>query len=206
MQPSSSGITPSYPQDYDFIVNPNKPQGPSLLGGQQSMRDRLLLVGGLVLVLILVFTVISKLFFGGSPAVPALTAVLQEQQELIHLTATTSSVQGVNPQNASFAITTQLSIVSAQQELKAYFVANHFKVDQKVLVLRQSKSIDLQLANAASTSTYNPVFKETMQAQLNTYQKLLKQAYSVSTGAKARQILSKDFDSSDLLLKQLNKD
>jgi hypothetical protein len=142
----------------------------------------------------------------GGGNTPALISVAQEQQEIIHLTtnATSNSQTGLSTTNQNFAVTAQASLTSDQRQLITYLANNGHKVKDKTLGLKINASLDQELQTAATNSTYDNTFKQTMQTQLSEYQQALQAAYKQTTGPKGRVLLTNQFNASKLLLQQLN--
>jgi hypothetical protein len=195
------------PNGYDFITNPGPApkRGPNLLPSNASAPLRIAIVVGGLLVLLIIFLIIKGMLSGGGNT-PALISVAQEQQEIIHLTtnATSNSQTGLSTTNQNFAVTAQASLTSDQRQLITYLANNGHKVKDKTLGLKINASLDQELQTAATNSTYDNTFKQTMQTQLSEYQQALQAAYKQTTGPKGRVLLTNQFNASKLLLQQLN--
>jgi hypothetical protein len=201
-QPSQQPTPPQH--DYSFITDPSKPPRKRLLPGSGSLLGRVIVVSVGLLLLIIVFVVIKGLLSGGS-ASPAFVGIAQDQQELIHLATAAGEESGLNETNKNFAVTTQLSLTSAQTDLLTYLSKNGTKVKEKQLALKISATTDQQLSAAATSNTYNETFNTIMQTKLTEYQKDLQQVYdNKATGKNGKELLSKDYAAANLLLKQLN--
>jgi hypothetical protein len=205
--PSAPAPTPQ-PHEYEFITNPGEPskRGFNPLPGGTSLPIRIAIVGGGLLVLLVLFIVIKGLLSGGGNT-EALTTVAQDQQQIIHLLTTADEQEGANlsASNQAFAATAAASLTSAQDQLVTYLADNGHKVGDKTLGLKVSATLDEQLKTAATNSTYNDTFKETMQTQLKDYQQALREAYKQTTGPKGKKLLGDQFKGSELLLQQLNE-
>lgn len=220
--PSMAGPEQSYKaaphHDYSFIMNPEHPPKsahlPSL-GGGSSMAVRIGLTAGGLLLLLVAFVIIKGLLAGGSNQ-PLFVAILQDQQELIHLTSSSGTGQGglgsslgVTGQGSSaaisnFAATAQLSLTSAQTDLTTYMSkAGMKKINPKQLNLKVSSTIDERLKTAAAADTYAQTFQEVMKTQLTQYQQDLSLAYDKTKGPNGRKVLSGEYKQSQLLQTQL---
>lgn len=210
MQPSSpygaAGPPPPQPHEYEFITNPGQPPKRSLnpLPGGTSMPIRIAIVVGGLLVMLIIFLVLKGIFSGGGNT-EALLGVGQDQQQLIHLATNATEQEGLSSANRAFAVTTEVTLTSAQQQLVTYLANNGKKVDAKTLGLKVSAPLDEQLKTAAASSTYNTTFKQTMETQLKSYQQALREAYNQTSGPKGRELLTEQFDGSSLLLRQLTE-
>jgi hypothetical protein len=195
---------PVQPHEYEFITNPGKPpRGPAnLLPSGASLPIRIAIVAGGLLVLLIIFVIIKGLLSGGGNA-DALVTVAQDQQQIVHLTTKANEQTGLSTINQNFAVTAQATVTSAQTQLITYLKTNGQKVGIKTLNLKVSTTLDEELKTAASNSTYNSTFKETMQSQLNDYQQALRTAYNQTKGPKGRKLLSDQFNGAQLLKQQL---
>lgn len=206
------GSTPAVansPYPYDFIMNPDQPQPPktSLLpttgDGSRGLAVRMGLVAGGLLVLLILFSVVRGLLSGNSNQ-PQFLSVAQDQQVLIHLTATAAQQQNLSSSNSNFAATAQLSLTTARSDTIAYLGKLGLKkIDAKVLNSKLSPQTDKQLADAAVAATYNETFRDVMKTKLNSYKQDLQNAYNKTTGPQGRKLLSNQFDQAELLLLQL---
>ena len=196
--------------NYNFIMEPPKPERRSLLPTNSGPAIRIALILGGVLVVFVIFAVIKSLLFSSGGNKQALITVAQDQQAIIHIvTNATTGTQGQQPavlsaSNQSFAITTQLKINSAQTQLLTYLKANHVKASTKVLGLKVDAATDQQLSAAAANSTYDSTFQQVMQAKLNDYQSALDAAYKQTSGPNGRKLIKQEFQGAQLLLTQLN--
>jgi hypothetical protein len=211
-QPAEIPPTGPNSPDYNFIMEPPKPprRGPSLpgFGSGSSLIVKIGVVLGGLLVLIVIFS-IAKNLLAGPGNTPALTSVVQSQQDMIHIL--TNGAGSQNQQQAvlsdstqNFASTASLSLTSAQQQLLTYMANNGKKVNAKKVTASIDTSTDQQLAAAAANSTYETTFKQVMQTELTNYEKALQAAYKQTTGPRGRKLLSDEFNGAQLLLTQLN--
>ena len=196
--PSPSGHDP-----YQFIVDPAKAPRKRIVPTGNSTAGRLVIGLASLFVLLIIFVVVKDLL-GGSGGLnqASLINVAQDQTELIHLS--TGGVQdAVSETTKNFAITTQLATTSQLNSLLAYLKAHGIKGSSSELTLKQSPAIDSQLNAALATTTFDPTFTSIMQSGLATYEKDLKQAYTLNSGVNARALLQTDYTGAALLAKQL---
>jgi hypothetical protein len=194
-------MEPQHPANYDFIINPEKPQRG--LVAPTSLKQRVLILGGGLVLLLVIGSFVMQLLKGSDNTKPALVSVLQQQQELLHLTQDTPTQTGVSPSNSSAAITIQLSIGSEQQELLTYLKQNHIKVSAKDIALGISAKTDADIKTAIDGGNYNTVLHSTLIDKLTSYRQYLVRAYSTAKGARGRALLKQDTANADLLLTQL---
>jgi len=195
----------AYPPGYDFIINPPKPARRAWrLPSGSSLASRALILSGGLLVLIIALIIIKNLI-AGSPSWLPFVAVVQDQQELIHLAsnAGTSQSQALSIADQNVAATVSLSVTSSQTSLSTYLANNNYKLGTKTLNLKVSASLDMQLTNAVAAGTYDQTFQQIIQTQLNNYANDLKLAYK-GAGTKGRVLLNSDYQQVLLLNKQLS--
>ena len=207
----AAGPEPTSPtqEPYGFITNTPPPVKTSFsLFGGRSLAIRLAIIGGGLIALLIVFTIFKGLLGGGFNLPPFVT-VLQDQQELIHLSSAALQPQNgqttLSVSDQNFVATTQVSMTSAQTQLKTYLTQNNQKVPPNQLTLRVSTTTDSQLTSAQAAGNYTAVFQQVMSNELNTYGSDLRQAFIKTPGKKGRALLSSDYAQAVLLLKQLNQ-
>ncbi len=202
MYPQQPNSTPPHPNDYDFIVKPSAAPKPSLMAGASATSRLVILIVGLFILLILFVGVKNVLSSdGGSSA--ALIKVVNRQQELITITkSATNGRQPLSSGSSTVALTTQVSVSSAQTQLLAYMKKHGQKVSKKQLIYPGSQAITTQLSAASAAGTYDATLQQVLKNQLVDYQSSLKQAYAKTSGSSGRELLQKDYDSATLLLRQ----
>jgi enamine deaminase RidA (YjgF/YER057c/UK114 family) len=194
----------AYPPGYDFIINPKKPSRAAwqLPSGSSSATRTAIFCGGL-LALFIVFVIAKGLLFGSNSLTP-FVAVVQDQQELIHLTTANSQPQNsLSMLDQNLAATVNLSVGSSQLSLVNYLSANSFKVSSGQLSLKVSASLDNQLTAAITAGTYDQTFQQIMQTELATYSNDLRLAYK-SAGPKGKALLQNEYSQLVLIDKQLS--
>jgi hypothetical protein len=173
----------------------------NVLGGK-SLKQRLLLIGGVAVVLIIIGVVLASLL-GGNGNTLQYVAVTQDQNELTRV-ATEASTQAVQQTTQNFAENVVLSLGSAQQQLLAYLKSNGRKVSTAQLSATKDTKTDQELTAAAAASNYDVVFAQVMQTELNSYLQDIKTVYPTA-GPKGKTILQNDFNGAKLLLTQANE-
>jgi hypothetical protein len=196
---------PASPQpqqpNYDFIVNPGKPPKHLPTAGGSKL-SRILIVGGGLILLIIVFSIGKGLLSGGGNQA-ALALVVADQQEIIHLSTAATQQPNISSTNQNFAITGKLVVTSEQTQLLKYMAQQKQKVSDKQLRLKVSAAVDKQLLGAVASSTYDQTFQEVMKSLLTDYATALQVAYKQSSGANARKLLKAEYNSAQLLQRQL---
>jgi hypothetical protein len=193
-------MQPQPPANYDFILNPQKPQRSVV---PSSLLQRVAIIGGGAVLLLILVTVVVNLLKGSDTSKPALLSVARQQQELIHLTDTAASQVGISSSNSISAVTIQLSISTEQKELLTYLGQNNIKVKPADLALGVSAKTDALITSAVSGGNYNAVFHTTLKDELTTYRQYLVRAYSTVKGPHGRNLIKQDVANTDLLLTQL---
>jgi hypothetical protein len=210
-QPNLAEHSAAHPEAYDFIVNPQKPENRSraLPGLPQSnspaIRAIYFAVG--ILILLILFVVIKGIIVG-PPKLDSFVKIVQDQQELIHITSNmgtgnSTTQQSLSTGNLNLASTIDLSVTSNQSSVMSYLSKNSFKVSTKTLNLGISTSTDTELTNAQTAGTYNQVFDQVIIAELNSYTSDLKNAYS-GAGNNGKVLLKKEYAQAELLLTAAN--
>ena len=198
--PAPEGQAPQQP--YEFIMNPAPPPKRSLFPSGGSKMMRFAVLGGGLVILLILFSVIKSLLFAPHVSPQLLTAA-QDQQAMIHLVTNALDEPALSGTNSNFAVSAKLSLTSEQYRLLTYMKKNGKKVKPKVLNQMISKSTDDQLASAAKQDSYNRVFQEVMQQKLTAYQHRLALAKADTTGKKGRALLLSEQQSAQLLQKML---
>jgi hypothetical protein len=202
MQPQQPyyGPPPQQP-NYDFIVNPGKPSKRLPTAGGSKLSRILIVAGGLIL-LIIVFSIIKGVLGGGGNQA-ALALVVADQQEIIHLTTAAAQQPNISSADQNFAITSKLVITSEQTQLLKYMAQQQQKVSDKQLRLKVSAAVDKQLLSSVASSTYHQTLQEVMKSLLTDYATALQVAYKQSSGVNGRNLLKAEYNSAQLLQRQL---
>lgn len=188
---------------FDFIVNPEieRPKR-SIIPTGSSLPVKIAFFGSALVVVMIVF-VVAKSLIGGSSTSPSYVSIVQDQQELIHLTTVAERQRDLSVANKNFVATASLSLSSSQAAMINYLAQNGKKIKSDQINIRISKTTDAQLASAAAAATFNESFKQVMKTKLTAYTRQLQQAYQESTGEKGKAILSDEYTQANLLLTQL---
>lgn len=198
--PATSPTPGNLPPGYEFITSPNKPQ--TTRGPSSPVKRALVVLGGL-LVLLILFVFIKSLLSGGGNK-PQLLSVVQDQQELIHLSTASQQETTLSITNKNFAVTAELGLTSDQSKLLHYASKDGLKLNKKLINRKVSLAVDKQLADASAASTYDTAFRTIMQTKLSVYQSDIKQAYAKTKGRTGRALLKENYSSAQLLSQQLN--
>jgi lipopolysaccharide export LptBFGC system permease protein LptF len=182
---------------YEFILS-GPPQKPGFGGGSQKKRILIVAAGGAVLLMVFML-VFSLIFSGGKGSTETLLSIARQQSELIRV-ANEGAQRARGPQAQNLAMTTKLSLTSAQQDLQAYIKSQGIKVKQKELAAPPNSRTDAELTAAEQDNRFDEAFTALMQQQLTAYQAALKQAYDETSSRSGRQVLSDSHAQVELLL------
>ena len=185
---------------YDFIINPQKPKN-SLFNKKQQLL--LFIAGGALLIVVFVLLLSSVL--GGGSDIKTSYATLQKQQaEIIRIT--TQGESKLRDFEASkFNVITKLTIQSDQQTYTAYLKKKKITISKKETTptiedKNLSKKIDAQLSAAESSGKYDATITEIMKQKLADYQKTLREMYAQTKNTQTRQLLDQTNNNINLLI------
>jgi hypothetical protein len=201
MEPPQPAATP--PGNFDFIVNPEKPNKPGLIGGKLAgnsfITKIIVLVGGAV-ALIIVLAVAVNIFFGDKTNTETFVGLVQRQQEIVRLSAIGNKATNQEIRNA--AINTDVSVISHQLQWMAFLAEHDRVVAPQELSLKKDATIDTRLKTAQETSTFDTTYAATMRTQLEEYATTLRKTYDGVAKKTTRTLLSDQYSDVQLLLEQ----
>jgi hypothetical protein len=189
-------------QDYRFIFESNNtPKKISFNASSLMTKVILYSVGAFLLLFVIV---IIKSALSGAPSnISAIDLVMEDQQEIVHLSQEAYSQQGTTQPTQNSSATLQAAATSAQNALLAYLHKIGVKINTSILTNLESKVTDTELTNAAASGLYDQTYDSVMKQQLSTYALNLKQAYNLTTGTNGKAILSSQYLGAKLLYEQL---
>jgi hypothetical protein len=208
-QPQAQPEQPATPvEPYDFIMDAGKPQSKPILPlpGLNSTLKRVVF-GFVSLVVLLIILNVAKGLLRGTTNTAFLFGLVQDQQEIIHITSNANSSgpsQGLTTASQNFAATTNASISSAQLAIATALTSTKQKITPVVLNLKVNPQLDTQLTTAGANGTYDQTFQQLMKAQLTTYMNDLNLTYSKTKTKQGQDLLKNDYAQAKLLLTQLN--
>ncbi|MBA2278859.1 hypothetical protein H0V99_00235 [Candidatus Saccharibacteria bacterium] len=185
---------------YDFITNPSKPpKKPFLLLGSGSMKSRLLLIGGIAVLLMVLFVVASTILTSGSKSAAGnLKSLVAQQQELIRVAD--MGAKAADSNTRSIAITAKLSVQTQQTALKSHLEKNKIVLTKEELASKKDSEVDDALKTATSNNRYDDVFNEVLNSQLTNYAEALQNAYNAAANPTSKDLLSDSFSSTTAIL------
>jgi hypothetical protein len=204
---------PSTPYDFFMQPKPTTPINPLPVGGRHlgnypgkpDLRGRnrfiFLIAGaaGLIIILLLVVAFSPK-----DPTPGRFMSIAQMQQEIIRL-CTQGTTRAKFRSTRYFAVTCSTGVTGSQKQLLAYMSSAKLEYDSKLLGATASSKSDSRLKSAESSSTYDDVFRDIVEADLTAYNRALTSQLGLTTGANGREVLTKNQRATELLI-QLVKD
>lgn len=203
MPPQTTVPSPNgKPHDpYDFIFKePPKKRG--ILPSGNSTTQRILIVVGGGLLVIALFAIIFSIIFGGSGGGANLSAIAQEQSELIRISSNMAR-QTRNETTAGFVNNVQYSLISDQQATTAYLSKQGTKLNPKFLTQSQNPATDKLLAAAGLAGNYDSVAIENLKNQLIGYQTDLAAAFKKASSPSQKALINKMYIHVTALLKNV---
>lgn len=182
---------------YDFILNSKSSKLPGSSGAKGGPKLVYVAIGGVLLVVVL-FIVLS--LGKGSGGSQELVSIAEQQTELARVAALNSD-QLTSESAMDYAITTQLSMLTAQQTLLAYLKANGVSVDPSKLAQQATDPrTDAALTAAQANGSLDSTMTSELTTELDRYNATLRDVYQQSSSAQTQALLKGFFDDSNLLL------
>lgn len=200
MGPQNPYIEPQH-DPYGFIMNPAPKQKHRPLGLDPFIVKIIAILGGAIVLMIVVAVILSA-FSKPKVNITDLVGLTQTQNEIVRISynASTEAVQQVT---RNLAVTTEFSIKTQQAQLLSFLQSEGRKVGTKELAFKQNATTDQQFATAKQTSTFDLVYSQTVQKELQDYSSTLKQLFNASTNSTVRTMLSTDYQQAQLLISQV---
>lgn len=200
-QPDQPNLAPP-DTPYDFIVN--KEQSKSIINPLKFSlpKNRLIIAisGGLILlILIIIFVVILSNLT--TPSTAQLVSIVQEQNELAQISATPAQ-SATSQSTQTFAITTNLSMLSQQQLFLAFLHQLGSNPSSSILTGLNNPKVNADLAAAQTDGTYDQTYISIAQSDLTNYQSSLKQAAASTKNLQEQKILQTAYNQAQLLIQQ----
>lgn len=193
---------------YDFIMNSGEPVKKSPLGlpSGNSVLQRILIVGG-GLVILLVVGIIAMSLLGGSGKSNSeqLLTLAQTQTEIMRVTDVILKQPATRSESTRILATnTALSVESTQKQVLAMIESSGKKVNTKELGLLKNAKTDTTLNTAALNNQYDDVATQVIITELKNYRTQLKTTYDGTSDQKNKVVLSDAFKGVGLLLGDTN--
>ena len=164
------------------------------------MQKRIIIVAGLVVLLIICVAVFSSIISNANKGnLVQLTAVVQDQAEIVHIAALMPA-DAVNQSTKNVTATVTITMPSAQSQMLSLMEKEGHKISTTVENAKELKSTDNQINTAIQVSQYDQVFLGILQTQLAQYENDLKVAYAAKPNLAQANLLKTEYNGAVLLL------
>lgn len=195
------------PSDYNFIFG-NKPKRSIFSPNSSSMKAKLVVVLGGILIIVIIFSVFNSLFNTPLFNKSDFLRILQDQSQILNITSTNLNQQiiqsSISANNSNFAAEVTLVLNSDQSSINSYLKNNGIVFTPQMENLTVSSSYITQLTNAVSANNFNPTFNTIFTSLFDSYLSDLKTAYASEKGPIGKKLLSNEYHNASMLLKMLN--
>ncbi|HSD56227.1 MAG TPA: hypothetical protein VLA92_03675 [Candidatus Saccharimonadales bacterium] len=202
MDPYQQYQSPNQGSPYEFILNPQKPPKKKLgFGGNNFIFTLVVIIGGAIIFMIVLALILNSV--GGKTTSKAdLIGLTQTENELARVSQAAAS--GATQQTTkNLAVTIQYTMLTQQKRTIDLLALNGTKVDEKELKLKQNAQTDQQLASAKTTSTFDLVFSQLIQDQLEDYANEVKTLHNRSASKTESNLASEFYEQTQLLISQI---
>ena len=183
---------------YDFFLKDRPKQRKGLNLGGGSFKNRLFIVAGGALSLLIILILFMSLVFGGSDVKQQLFELAQEQTEIVRVSDIgIEKARGSAAKN--LATTVKYTVTSSRNDVLAIIKK---KSTDKSLRTAKNSATDKTLESAATNNNFDAVFTETMATSLKAYQANIKKIYDTTGNQKTKDVLSDAFNSVNVLLEE----
>ncbi|HJP96821.1 MAG TPA: hypothetical protein VJ843_05640 [Candidatus Saccharimonadales bacterium] len=200
MNPQNSDQNP-----YDFIMNPGaapakKPLG---LGGKNSFFVKIGLIAGGAIVFMVVAAIVLNSLTSDKTNTTDLQTLAATQTEIARVASKGTSGSSSTVSVRSFAVSTQLSMLTQQQATVNFLATKNVKMSVKKLSAAVNSQTDAKLQAASNSSTFDTVFVSVMKDELSSYLSNLETYYKNATNSDVKAMLQNDFKQTQLLQQQI---
>lgn len=199
----ATGGTSSDP--YDFIMNPQKPPVQPFFFGGGNMVQRIAVLAGGFLLLIMLFVIGSSFLNGAANA---------QKDRLLGLAAAENEIARVNDaaklkitdkELLNLSATVKLSVLSTKQDvLTALANRGEGKVKEKAISVKDPQN-DAALTEGENNGRFDETYNKLLQQLLTDYQQKLKEVYD-SGSTSEKQLANSANEQTNLLLKKLGSE
>lgn len=192
---------------YDFIMNPGTPPPKRPFTVDTNSKNGFfikigLIVGGVIAFMVIAAVVINMLT-GDKTNTADIQGLAQTQAEIVRVAGKATSGVANNQSVLNFATTTNLTVLTQQQNTIAFLKTKGIKMSTKQLSLKKNAATDTQLQAAQSSSTFDSVFLQVMQKELNSYSDDLQTYYKNATTNNVKKLIQDDYNQLQLLKAQM---
>lgn len=187
---------------YDFIMNAGTaPKATG--GGPNSLKQRLLFVGGIFALLIVLGIVMVAVLSGGNGSSDNLLRVQQIQRETARVSQLAArDVGSQTVRNA--AVNTQLSTTTDRQLLSAALAVRGITFTEEELALGANFDVEGEFETAQAAGTIDTTALTYLQEQVALYETALAEAFESASSEELRTELNRAYESTQLLRTQLD--
>ncbi len=182
---------------YDFIMGNNQAAKRGFGG---SMKQRILIFAGGLIVLTVIGAVVAALLLGSDNSnEKSLMSLATKQTEIARVADIgTQKARGIDAK--VLASTTKYSVTTDLSNSVALIKKNGGKADPKILALGKDNNTDKALATADQSNRFDEEFTKIITAMLIDYQKEIKAVHDASTSSSTKQVLAKTFKNATIIL------
>ncbi len=183
---------------YNFIMqSPQRPKR-SLLGG--SMKSRIFIVLGMVVLLVIIGSIVSAILASaGQTTARNLKDVIAKQQELIRV-SDMGAKDGLSVDTRNFAKTVNLTLQTDQAHVVDMLSRNGGELTAPEQNAAKDSRTDSALEAARANNQYDTVLTDTLARLLQAYLTALKTAHDATDGPNTKEILSASYANASTLL------
>ena len=188
---------------YEFIVAQTQPQSKQSIRNGSTIKKIILFFTGLAVLIVLAIVAFNYLV-PKDPTLQVLTSNVQEQHEILRVTALAISGAS-NSDLKDFLVNTDMTIRTDKTSTLEYLATQKITIPQKELGLKTDSTISKLFSDARATNRQDVVKYETMHKILTTYRNNLNTAYASATNVNAKNLLKTNYDHVSSLLTQADK-
>ena len=181
---------------YGFIFDQN--QSPKSGLGSTLKGNKLFLIAAGLLGLLLIVLILSLAFGGEGGQREKFIDIAARQQEIIRISHSASS-KATSLETRNFAITTKLSVTTAQKNLLAA-LGKSVKIKPAELNSYKSTEVDSRLATALQNNQYDQAYRQIIDNYLSEYQKRLSETFKASGSTRQKSALDFSYRQVSVLL------
>lgn len=190
---------------FDFINStgqkPKKP-GVSLPAGN-SQTQRIVIFSGIIAIVLIFVIFIFVLANRGGEDKSQFVNIVQQQSELTRVATLGSTEPSANPDVKVTAMNINLTVSSDKQALVAALAKKGMKLKGKQLNGVPNQATTKLLTDAKAAANFDSTLITTLSDQMDSYRSSLEAAYNKTTSRSLKDSLSKAYEHTDLLQKQL---
>ena len=199
VEPKTSPPAPD--SQYDFILKDKPKPKKNLVPNLANLSGPTKRVIGIILAFIVIVVLFVLVFSNRAAGNDKFVTVVAQAQEIIRVdTVATQQAKNASSATQNLISTSSTILTSQQAELTQYLKNNKVKISKSGLNANLNKNTDVQLQSASQNNNFDGVYLSYLKKQLNSYQLALQAAHK-SAGKSGKEILSKDFNSIQTLLK-----